>query len=63
VGAGYGATLLPLESGTPVSADKRVAVRPLKPALWRELGLAWREGENEMSTAHLLSVLRELKQE
>lgn len=62
VGAGYGATLLPLESGTPDSRDQRIAVRPLKPALWRELGLAWREGENDMSTQHLLAVLRDLKQ-
>ncbi len=63
VGAGYGATLLPLESGTLLSADNRIAARPLEPALWRELGLAWRERENDLSTAHLLSVLRGLKQE
>lgn len=63
VGAGYGATLLPLESGTPLSSDSRIAARPLEPALWRELGLAWRESENDLSTEHLLSVLRDLKQE
>jgi DNA-binding transcriptional LysR family regulator len=63
VGAGYGATLLPLESGTLLSADNRIAARSLEPALWRELGLAWRERENDLSTAHLLSVLRGLKQE
>lgn len=62
VGAGYGATLLPLESGTPTSHDNRILARPLEPALWRELALAWREGENELSTHHLLSVLRDLKQ-
>lgn len=62
VGAGYGATLLPLESGTRRSADSRIAIRPLKPALWRELGLAWRESENELSTQHLLSALRDLRQ-
>jgi DNA-binding transcriptional LysR family regulator len=63
VGAGYGATLLPLESGTQLSADSRIAIRPLKPALWRELGLAWRESENELSTQHLLAALRDLQQE
>lgn len=63
VGAGYGATLLPLESGTPASHQDRTLVRPLAPALWRELGLAWRESDNELSTRHLLSVLRDLKLE
>jgi DNA-binding transcriptional LysR family regulator len=63
VGAGYGATLLPLESGTPASHQDRTLVRPLAPALWRELGLVWRESDNELSTRHLLSVLRDLKLE
>ncbi|NWK85977.1 LysR family transcriptional regulator [Raoultella terrigena] len=62
VGAGYGATLLPLESGTQLAAASRIAIRPLQPPLWRELGLAWRESENELSTQHLLSALRELRQ-
>lgn len=62
VGAGYGATLLPLESGTPLASESRVTTRPLQPALWRELGLAWRESENDITTAHLLSVLQALKQ-
>ncbi|WP_426617078.1 LysR family transcriptional regulator [Raoultella sp. R2A007] len=63
VGAGYGATLLPLESGTPASADSRIVTRALKPALWRELGLAYRQNDNEQSTQHLLRVLRELTQD
>jgi len=63
VGAGYGATLLPLESGTPLSRDDRIVSRPLQPALWRELGLAWRESDNALSTRHLLSVLQDLKQD
>ncbi|WP_437887614.1 LysR family transcriptional regulator [Phytobacter sp. V91] len=65
VGAGYGATLLPAESGTTFSGDSRTVIRPLKPALWRELGLACREkeSENEPSTQHLLAVLRDLKQD
>jgi DNA-binding transcriptional LysR family regulator len=63
VGAGYGATLLPLEAGEPLSGNNRIVMRPLKPALWRVLGLAYRESDNDVSTQHLLSVLRDLKQE
>lgn len=39
VAAGYGAALLPEESQEP-ARDPRVTVRPLSPALWRQLGLA-----------------------
>lgn len=63
VGAGYGATLLPHESGTPLASASGIAVRPLQPALWRELGLAWRESENDVSTGHLLAVLQGLEGE
>jgi len=38
-GAGYGAALLPEESHGQ-TRDERIAVRPLSPALWRQLGLA-----------------------
>ncbi|WP_418121490.1 LysR family transcriptional regulator [Variovorax sp. 160MFSha2.1] len=39
VAAGYGAALLPEESQQS-ARDPRIAVRPLSPALWRQLGLA-----------------------
>lgn len=39
VAAGYGAALLPDESHEH-ARDERIAVRPLSPALWRQLGLA-----------------------
>ncbi|WP_371126963.1 LysR family transcriptional regulator substrate-binding protein [Variovorax sp. YR216] len=39
VAAGYGAALLPEESHEH-ARDHRIAVRPLSPALWRQLGLA-----------------------
>jgi DNA-binding transcriptional LysR family regulator len=39
VAAGYGATLLPHETSTPLP-DSRIAMRPLNPPLWRELGIA-----------------------
>jgi DNA-binding transcriptional LysR family regulator len=39
VAAGYGAALLPEESHEQ-ARDHRIAVRPLSPALWRQLGLA-----------------------
>jgi DNA-binding transcriptional LysR family regulator len=40
VAAGYGAALLPEESHKPAPRDPRITVRPLSPALWRQLGLA-----------------------
>ena len=57
VAAGYGATLLPHESAAP-EPDARVAMRPLRPALWRQLGLAHRTGDVEQATRHVLDVLR-----
>ena len=60
VAAGYGATLLPHESATPV-ADARVAMRPPRPALWRQLGIAHRKGNIELSTQHVLEVLRSMR--
>jgi DNA-binding transcriptional LysR family regulator len=41
VAAGYGAALLPHEAHAP-APEKRIATRPLQPALWRELGIATR---------------------
>jgi DNA-binding transcriptional LysR family regulator len=43
VAAGYGASLLPHEASAP-SHDERVVMRPLRPALWRRLGIAHRAG-------------------
>ncbi|PMS15045.1 LysR family transcriptional regulator [Trinickia dabaoshanensis] len=60
VAAGYGATLLPHEAGAPRS-DARIAMRPLRPALWRELGIAHRAGEVERATEHVLDALWALK--
>ncbi|MFN4119715.1 LysR family transcriptional regulator [Acidovorax sp.] len=67
VAAGYGATLLPQEGAAqelPVGAvhDPRVAVLPLRPALWRPLGLAYRSGPVERATQLVLDVLWRQKQ-
>lgn len=56
VAAGYGATLLPHEASTPLP-ENRIAMRPLQPTLWRELGIAHRGGAVERSTEHVLKVL------
>lgn len=56
VAAGYGATLLPHEAATPLP-DTRIAMRPLQPPLWRQLGIAHRDGEVERATQHVLQVL------
>ncbi|KHK57144.1 LysR family transcriptional regulator [Ralstonia sp. A12] len=56
VAAGYGATLLPHEASTPVP-DARIIMRPLRPALWRQLGIAHRAGHIERATQHVLDVL------
>ena len=60
VAAGYGATLLPHEAGAP-HTDERVTMRPLRPALWRELGIAHRTGQVERATQHVLDALWKLK--
>ncbi|AOY96604.1 LysR family transcriptional regulator [Cupriavidus sp. USMAA2-4] len=60
VAAGYGAALLPHEATTPVP-DARVVMRPLRPALWRQLGLAHRAGQVERATEHVLDVLWALR--
>ena len=56
VAAGYGATLLPHEATAP-QPDPRIAMRPLRPALWRPLGIAHRAGDIELATRHVLDVL------
>ncbi|WP_141917049.1 MULTISPECIES: LysR family transcriptional regulator [unclassified Herbaspirillum] len=69
VAAGYGATLLPHEVGqrgqpqTDVPpADPRIAMRPLKPKLWRPLGIAHRTGQPEPATQYMLDALWALRQ-
>jgi len=62
VAAGYGAPLLPHEACTPLP-DSRIAMRPLKPLLWRQLGIAHRDGDVERSTQHVLDVLWGLSSE
>lgn len=56
VAAGYGAALLPCE-GTSTALDARVTVAPLKPRLWRQLGLAYRTGPQEPAVQHMLNAL------
>lgn len=56
VAAGYGAALLPHEATTP-HTDERIAMRPLRPALWRDLGIAHHTGPLERSTQHVLDAL------
>lgn len=62
VAAGYGATLLPHEASTPLP-DPRILMRPLKPLLWRQLGIAHRSQDIERPTQHVLDVLWELSAE
>jgi hypothetical protein len=38
-----------------------MVMRPLQPAMWRELGTAHRAGSVERSTRYVLEVLRELE--
>ncbi|MGF6838224.1 DNA-binding transcriptional LysR family regulator [Paraburkholderia youngii] len=60
VAAGYGAALLPQEARCS-TADTRIVTRPLRPALWRQLGLAYRAGTVERPTQYVLDVLRSLR--
>lgn len=56
VAAGYGAALLPEESHEP-ARDPRIAVRPLSPALWRQLGLAVSDRDTSGPTRFVLEAL------
>lgn len=56
VAAGYGAALLPHEASAP-PPEARIAMRPLRPALWRALGIAHREGDNDGATREVLAAL------
>jgi DNA-binding transcriptional LysR family regulator len=59
VAAGYGAALLPIEDTQGAAQDARITVRPLRPALWRRLGIAHAR-QVERSTQHVLEVLERL---
>lgn len=56
VAAGYGAALLPHEASAP-PPEPRIAVRALRPALWRPLGLAHRVGGDDGATRLMLDAL------
>ncbi|MBX3621740.1 MAG: LysR family transcriptional regulator [Rhizobacter sp.] len=56
VAAGYGAALLPHEATAP-QTDPRIVMLPLRPKLWRPLGIAHRSGAVEPATHHVLDVL------
>jgi DNA-binding transcriptional LysR family regulator len=60
VAAGYGATLLPHEAGAR-QPDERIEMRPLRPAIWRELGIAHRADQAERATQYVLDALWDLK--
>jgi len=62
VAAGYGATLLPQEALADAPRDPRIRMLPLRPALWRPLGIAHRTGPVERATQHVLDVLWQHKQ-
>ena len=57
VSAGYGAGLLPHEAGAPLPDPRQVTIHPLRPALWRPLGLASRSGEDDRAVQHVLEAL------
>lgn len=61
VAAGYGAALLPRESGS-AAPDERLVIAPLTPPLWRPLGLACRTGRPEPATRHVLDALVAIQQ-
>jgi DNA-binding transcriptional LysR family regulator len=61
VAAGWGAALLPHEAGA-AEPEVRIAMRALKPALWRPLGLAYRVGGDDGATLQVLQVLEGLRQ-
>jgi DNA-binding transcriptional LysR family regulator len=56
VAAGYGAALLPQEAGAP-PPEPRIVTRPLKPAIWRVLGLAHRARLDDVATQAVLEAL------
>ena len=61
VAAGWGAALLPHESGA-AEPEARIAMCKLKPALWRPLALAFRAGGDDGATLQVLQVLDGMRQ-
>ena len=64
VGAGYGAALLASlqpSRATPLPLDPRIVMLPLRPALWRPIGIAHRNNV-EAAVRHVLDALRGLHQ-
>lgn len=61
VAAGYGAALLPHEASAP-PPDARIEMLPLRPALWRPLGIARRAEGTEPAAQRMLDVLGGLRQ-
>jgi DNA-binding transcriptional LysR family regulator len=57
VAAGWGASLLPQEDEAAVG-DARLQIRPLSPALWRPLGLAWHPRSDEGAVRRVLQALQ-----
>lgn len=57
VAAGYGATLLSYETA-PTPPDPRIVIVPLRPTLWRPLGIAHRCAGIEAAVKHVLHALR-----
>lgn len=62
VAAGYGATLLPHEASSATPLDPRIRMLPLRPVLWRSLGIAHRAGPVERATQYVLDVLWQQRQ-
>jgi DNA-binding transcriptional LysR family regulator len=60
VAAGYGAALLPHEASAP-PPDERIAMRPLRPALWRALGIAHRKDGLTPSVRLAIELLMRLR--
>ena len=61
VAAGYGAALLPHEAGAP-PPDRRISMRPLRPALSRALGIAHRTRLDDDATEVTLRALLRMKE-
>lgn len=60
VAAGYGAALLPQERDSTSAQDARVITRALRPAMWRQLGIA-HVAHVDRPTQHALDVLWSLR--
>lgn len=61
VAAGYGAALLLHEAGAP-APDSRIVMRPLKPALYRALGIAHRVHAHDQATEAAMEALLQIQE-